>query len=135
MINNAIAVVVGLAVGMAVNMGLVVANMALFPAPEGFNWEDPVVVSEYLAALPILAFLIVLAAHLGQAFVGGWVAAKISKANPMGVALTVGALSLAGGIMNMMQLPHPTWMWIEMPLYLVVAWAAGNLERSRRQAI
>jgi hypothetical protein len=34
--------------------------------------------------------------------------------------------------MNMMTIRGPTWMYIELPLYLVVAWAAGKLEVRRR---
>ena len=135
MIRNILSVLAGLAAGMAVNMGFVIANGILFPAPEEFDWQDAAMASEYFATLPALAFALVLTAHLGQAFVGGWVAAKISETNPMSVALTVGALTLVAGVINMMNMPLPGWMWIEMPLYLLVAWLAGKIEVARRQAI
>jgi hypothetical protein len=77
--------------------------------------------------LPLQAFLLIILAHLGQAFVGGGVAARISTDRPMAVALIVGGLSLVGGVANMMMMPLPWWMWMELPLYLVVAWIAGNL--------
>ena len=73
-------------------------------------------------------------AHLGQSFVGGWVAARLAGSAPMRLALIVGALSLLGGIMNAMSIALPPWMYVEMPLYLVVAWAAGTLEVRRRAA-
>ena len=41
---------------------------------------------------------------------------------------------LAGGIMNMMQIQGPSWMVIELPLYLVVAWLAGSIEQRRRES-
>jgi len=43
-------------------------------------------------------------------------------------------VSLAGGIMNMMSIDGPAWLMVELPLYLVVAWAAGTLEVRRRAA-
>ena len=62
------------------------------------------------ATLPTLASLreqgarMVLAAHLGQSFVGGWVAARLGSSKPMLLAMIVGLASLAGGIMAMMDI-------------------------------
>ena len=127
MIRDVAAVVVGLIVGMAVNIALVNLNLVLFPMPEGVTFEDAEGLATYMTTLPLQAFLLIIVAHLGQAFVGGWVAARISTDRPMAVALIVGGLSLAGGVANMMMMPLPWWMWMEIPLYLVVAWIAGNL--------
>ena len=132
MMRNLFAVVLGLGVGVAVNMAVVFLNVALHPMPEGVAFEDAEGMVDYFATLPMQAFFLVLVAHLGQAFAGGWVAARISAHHSMTVAMIVGALSLLAGFINMMQLPHPWWMWIEIPLYLVVARLAANLEIKRR---
>lgn len=132
MFRNVIAVIVGLAVGMMVNMALVLLNLGLHPMPEGVNFDDPEGVKAYFATLPLMAYLIVLLAHLGQSFVGGLVAALISATRPMLVAMIVGVLSLIGGLINMTDMPLPMWMWIEIPLYLVVSWAAGSIVVNRR---
>lgn len=134
MLRNIGAVIAGLFVGSLVNMAFVLLNSyVLFPMPEGMDMMDPERFNAYLATLPVAAFLVVLVAHLGQAFVGGWVAARIGT-RPMVLAMIVGALSLLGGIMNAMQIDGPSWMLIEMPLYLVVAFAAGKLvERGAAQ--
>ena len=94
--------------------------------------EDKEAFSEWIASLPQSAFILVLVAHLSMAFVGGWVAAFISKNNVMCVAMVVGAISLLGGLMNMMSMPAPAWLWIELPLYLVVTWLAAKIELKRR---
>jgi hypothetical protein len=88
----------------------------------------------WIVTLPTAAFFVVLAAHLGQSFVGGWVAARLGSSAPMLLAMIVGLASLAGGIMAMMSIDGPTWMIVEMPLYLVVAWFAGRMEVHRRAA-
>ena len=132
MFRNVIAVVVGMFVGMATNMAIVVMNMAIYPMPEGVDFNNTAGLTEYIDNLPFLALLIVLVAHLSQAFVGGWVAARISANRLVTVALIVGVLSLAGGIYNMTSMPLPSWMLIEMPLYLVAAWSAAKLEQKRR---
>jgi hypothetical protein len=133
MIRNILALIAGLFVGMCVNMALVTLNaQVLFPMPPGTDWNNPELFSAYIATLPLAAFVVVMLAHLGQSFVGGFVAARFCASRPMVLAMIVGVFSLAGGIMNMMSLDHPKWMLIELPLYLVVAWLAGRMEERRR---
>jgi nitrate/nitrite transporter NarK len=120
---------------MAVNMAIVTLNILIYPMPEGVDFGDAEGMAAYIATLPLVAMLIVLLAHLGQAFAGGWLAARISKNRSMVVAMIVGVLTLIAGLINMMSMPHPNWMWIEMPLYLVAAWAAAKIELKRRHRL
>ena len=46
--------------------------------------------------------------------------------------MIVGVLTLVAGIINMMTITGPRWMYIELPLYLVVACLAGRLVQKRR---
>ena len=133
MLRNVVAVVVGLALGMAVNLGLIQLNVqVLNPMPSGMDMNDSEQFNAYLATLPTSAFVVTMLAHLGQAFVGGWVAARLGASRPMLLAMIVGVVSLAGGIAAMMMFKGPDWMAVELPLYLVVAWLAGRIEQKRR---
>lgn len=133
MIKNVFAILIGLAAGMAVNFSLIMLNgSVLFPMPEGMDMNDPEQMNAYVATLPTLAFFPVLAAHLGQSFVGGWVAARLGGSSPMLLAMVVGVASLVGGWVMMTSIDGPAWLVIELPLYLVVAWLAGRMEVSRR---
>ena len=125
--RDIMAVLVGWVVGMAANMAFVFLSIALYPMPDGVTIDDKEGFAAYIETLPMTAFLIVLVAHLSQAFFGALAAAKISKKRPTTVAMIVGVLSLIGGYINMQSIPLPTWMWIEMPLYLVFAWLAAYL--------
>jgi hypothetical protein len=127
-----LAVFVGLVVGVALNFGIGKLNVQFFPMPDGVTWADKEGVRDWLENLPQKAFILVLIAHLSQAFVGGFVAALIAKRNMMCVAIAVGILSMCGGIMNMMMIPTPKWMYIELPLYLVVAWIAAKIVMKMR---
>lgn len=132
MIQNIIAVVVGLAAGMTVNMSLILLNgKVLYPMPKGMDMKDSEQMNAYVATLPWTAILVVIVAHLGQAFVGGWVAARMGESCPLVLAMIVGAISLAGGIMMMRSVKGPKWMMIELPLYLVVAYLAAQIEIQR----
>ena len=126
------AVILGLIVGMIVNMLILQINSLFFPLPENVDPTDYEALKTAMQSQPALAWIGVMAAHLGQAFVGGWVAARMGISRPVLLALIVGGLSLAGGIANAVMLSTPAWTWIEMPLYLVVAWLAGKqVEKSR----
>lgn len=127
MLRNLIAVVVGMLAGMAVNMSLVLLAMFLYPMPEGVDFSDSEAMPAYFATIPATGFLIVLAAHLGQSFFGGLVAALLSSDRPRVMALIIGGLTLIGGVANLIKLPHPLWMWLEVPGYLLTAWFAASL--------
>lgn len=72
MLRNFVAVVAGMIVGMVVNMALVMLNgYVLFPMPDGLDMNDVAGMNAYIQTLPTAAFVVVLAAHLGQSFVGG----------------------------------------------------------------
>ena len=134
-LRNIVAVVVGFLVGSALNMGIIQLNMrVLFPMPEGMDMNDPEQFNTFIATLPTLAFFVVLLAHMAQSFVGAGVAARLGASHLMVLAMIIGVLSLAGGIMAMMMIKGPDWMVVELPLYLVVAWLAGKLEQKRRAA-
>ena len=125
--RDILAVLVGWIVGMVANMAIGFLNVALHPMPDGVTFDGKEGFNAYIETLPLMAFLIILVAHLSQAFFGGLAAAKISKKRPVTVAMIIGVLSLIGGYINMQSIPLPTWMWIEMPLYLVASWFAASL--------
>ena len=128
MLWNTCAVVIGLFIGMIVNMGLITLNSkVLYPAPEGLDMKDREGFQAYIDTLPAPAFLVVMAAHLGQAFVGGLAAAWLGTSNPITLAMIVGSISLLGGVMMMRMVKGLKWMLVELPLYLVLAYLAGAL--------
>lgn len=136
MLRNVLAVIGGFLVGSALNMGLIQLNMhVLFPMPAGMDMNDPEQFNAFIVTLPTAAFFVVILAHLGQSFVGGWVAARLGASHPMVLALIIGVLSLVGGILAMTMIQGPDWMIVELPLYLFVAWLAGRMEQRRRATL
>ena len=136
--QNTLAVLIGLVVGMAVNMMFVIANLFVYPMPEGVTMADQEAFAAWASTLPDPAFILPVVAHLGQAFVGGWLAARLGSSfglmHSRALAMCIGVFSLVLGIMNAQSLPIPTWMWLEMPFYLLLAWYAGSIEVKRRAA-
>ncbi len=110
--RNILAVIAGLLVGSVVNMGLIMLSWAIYPLPEGTTPNDPEAFAAYVKSLPAAALLIVLAAHAGGAFVGGFVASLIAKHSNVLLGAIVGGFFLAGGVMNLLMLPSPLWFSI-----------------------
>ncbi len=139
-LRTVLGIAVGIIIGSLCNMAIGFANTLIFPMPEGmsfsdaFNEETKQAVLDWIGSLPQSAFILVLVAHLSQAFIGGLVAGFISKNHVRIAAMVVGCVTLLGGVMNMMTVPAPVWLWIEMPLYLACAWWAGNIVRGLRQS-
>jgi hypothetical protein len=134
MFRHLSAVIAGLVIGMIANMAIIMLNLVIYPMPEGLSMDDQEAFSAWVSTLPETSFLLPMVAHMAQAFFGGWVAARLGSSHPMALAMIVGVLSLVGGIINALSLAIPTWMWIEMPFYLVLAWVAGTIELKRRAA-
>jgi hypothetical protein len=134
-IRNVGAIIAGVVFGSFLNGLIVVAMMGIWPLPEGVDMSDAIAFQAHVATLPLTAWMMAIFAHLTQAGVGGWVAARLGASHPMALALTVGSLSLVGGIINAINLSVPAWVWIEMPLYLAVAAIAGTLENRRRSTL
>ena len=136
MLRNFGAVVIGLIAGNAWNMALIMLNsMVLFPMAEGATMEDPEQMKAYVASLPPQAFLVVLAAHVGQAGIGGWIAARLGHSLPMLLAGVIGTLTVAGAAYNQVALDGPAWMWVDVPLIVAATWYAGHTEGKRRAAL
>lgn len=134
-LRNVGAMIAGLVVGMIVNLALVQLNTVLFPLPDGVDLADRARMRDAIQDLPAAAWILVFVAHLGQSFVGAWVAARLGSSHWMILAMIVGIVSLGSGIANAMLLAAPAWTWLEMPFYLVVAWMAGRAETARRIAM
>ncbi len=139
MLRNLGAVIAGIVVGGSLNMAIIMLNLIFFPMPEGLSMQDREGFSAWAATLPDSAFILPMVAHLAQAFGGGWLAARLGTLfgvlHTRALAMCIGVLSLAGGIANALSLEIPTWMWLEMPFYLVLAWVAGTIEVKRRAAL
>lgn len=81
------------------------------------------------------ALLFVLPAWITGAFVGGFVAGKIAEDNTFMASIFTGAVLTLFGIMTMMAIPHPWWMWLfGIVAPVPSAWWGGQLAGVRDEA-
>jgi len=135
MLRNLVAVLVGLFVGGLVNMGLVMAGPLVIHPPAGVDMTTAEGLQAGIALLEPRHFIFPWLAHALGTLVGALLAARLAVSHPMRLALVIGVLFLAGGLMASTVIPAPAW-FIALDLvaaYLPMAWLGERLARARDQ--
>lgn len=128
-VKNILAVVLGLSIGGAVNMVIIMISSSIIPPPDG---TDLTTMEGLLAAMPLMEpkhFLFPFLAHALGTLVGAFIAAKIAANAKITFAMVIGVCFLIGGILNIVMLPSPLWFTlVDLVLgYLPMAYLGGKL--------
>ena len=142
MVKKILAVVVGLAVGVAVIWLIESIGNALFPPPDEFmdlvrkrmlepdqfSDTDMEALQGFLNSLPLTAMGIVLLAHFIGTLVGSFTCATIVGRRWVPGAIIVGFLFLIAGLINLFMIPHPLWFGIvDVLIYVPAAFLGFSL--------
>jgi hypothetical protein len=128
-LRNILAVVTGLVVGSAVNMGLIMFGSSIIPPPEGVDNSTMEGLKAGIHLFQPQHYIFPFLAHALGTFVGALLAAMIAANRRMLFALVIGVFFLAGGIANTFMLPSPMWFTIVdlAGAYFPMAYLAGKL--------
>ncbi len=72
-------------------------------------------------------------AHVGQAAIGGGIAARLATSHHAVLAWIIGVLTMAGAAYNQVALQGPAWMWLDVVLIAVATWLVVRHETGRRE--
>jgi len=108
-IKNIIAVVAGLILGSAVNMGIIMISGSIIHPPEGADVTTTEGLKASMHLFQPKHFIFPFLAHALGTFVGAVVAVLIAASHKTKISVGIGIVFLAGGIANVMMLPSPTW--------------------------
>jgi len=128
-VRNILAVVAGLALGSAVNMGIIMISGSIIPPPEGVDNTTMEGLKAGMHLFQPKHFILPFLAHALGTFVGALLAAMIAATHKMKFALSIGIFFLVGGIANVFMLPSPIWFTV-MDLagaYIPMSYQAGKL--------
>lgn len=130
-VRNVLAVIAGIILGSAVNMGIVRISGSVIPPPEGADVTTMEGLKESLHLFQPRHFIMPFLAHAIGTFAGAFLGGRIASNNRMKFALGIGVFFLAGGIINTFMLPSPAWFTVlDLILaYLPMAWLGGKLAR------
>ena len=110
--RSALAVLAGVAVGVALIAGVEAASARLYPLPAGLDVHNREAMTNYVATLPLGAFLLVLAGYGVGAFGGGYLAARLAPGAPAKHASVIALFLVVASVINLMAIPHPDWFWV-----------------------
>ncbi len=106
-------IILGLCVALTVIALLQALGHKLWPLPEGLDVRDKVALAEALRNAPVLALAWVAVTWFAGTLAGAYISLRVARdVWTTWPALTVEAVLLAMGVLNLMALPHPGWFWI-----------------------
>ena len=112
LLRGMLGVILGIAAGMALNMGILYAGMAVLTPPEGVDLGKIESINENIHKYTLVDFSVPFLAHALGTFLGAFVAASIAATNAsrLRAALVVGCVFLLGGIEAVRMIPNaPLW--------------------------
>ncbi|MFK8020437.1 MAG: hypothetical protein AB8B86_11745 [Pseudomonadales bacterium] len=126
---NTLALVVGLALGSAVNMALITIGPQLIPPPDGADVTTMEGLSETMHLFAPKHFLFPFLAHALGTLVGAYLAYLIASSRKQSMSFLVGGFFLVGGISSVFMLPSPIWFNASDLLlaYIPMAWLGIKL--------
>ncbi len=121
-----IAVVIGIAAGSAVNMGLILLGPSVIPSPSGVDMSTTQGMQAGMHLLSAKHFLFPFLAHASGTFIGALVTYLITRKYHKLAAWGVGLFFLAGGVVAANLIPAPGWfIATDLALaYLPMSWLA-----------
>lgn len=138
LLRNTAAVIIGFAVGSAVNMALVTLGPTVIPPPNGVDVSDMESLAAGMHLFEPQHFVFPFLAHALGTFVGA-LTAFLMASSKQSMAYVVAILFLLGGIYVSKMLPAPVWYTVVdlITAYIPMAWLSvlcGEVLRQKRES-
>lgn len=132
-VRNVGAVIIGLIIGSAVNIGLVSIGMILVPPPEGSDTSTMEGLREAMKSFTVMNFVFPFLAHALGTLSGAFVAAKLAASNAMKLAIGIGCFFLIGGVTMVAMVGGPLWFMVAdlVVAYIPMGFLGGQLGGKR----
>jgi hypothetical protein len=124
-----LSVLLGLLIGSAVNIGLIMISGKVIPPPAGADVTTMEGLKASLHLFEAKHFVFPFLAHALGTFVGAFIAGLLAPSRSTVPAYVVGGIFLLGGIANVIILPAPAWFSTLdlLVAYLPAAWLGQAL--------
>lgn len=124
LLRNVLAVLLGIAIGGAVNMALITLSPSLVPPPAGVDVTSAEDLSKAIHLFEPRHFIMPFLAHALGTLAGALAAYLIAASYKTQIAYLIGVVFLCGGVAASFMIPAPIW-FIALDLlaaYLPMAW-------------
>lgn len=133
LINSGV-LILGVVIGMIVNMLIIENGVLLIPNPVGYDNSSMEAMQDTIHLLEPKHFIMPWLAHALGTLVGAVITFNLAKSNQFYLALVVCVVFLIGGSMMVVSLPSPIWFnVVDLVLaYIPMAWVAKKLLNFRK---
>lgn len=137
MLRNIFAIILGLAIGGAVNMTLIMLSPSIIPPPDGVDVSsvESIATAMQMGLYEPKHFIMPFLAHALGTLTGAFIAFLVAASYKTQLAYVIGLAYLCGGIVASYMIPAPIW-FIALDIviaYLPMAWI-GILVAKRIQS-
>ena len=128
-VRNVLAVIMGIILGSAVNMGIINLQGYFIALPEGDDVTNTESLQSSMHLFGPKHFIFPFLAHAIGTLVGAYLSARIAASHKMKFALGIGIFFLIGGISMVFLIPSPIWFAIlDLSVaYIPMGWLSGRL--------
>ena len=129
MLRNALALVLGVIVGGAINMTIVVLGPNIIPPPTGVDVTDMESIRDSMHLFEPRHFITPFLAHAGGTLTGSVIASIVAASHRSAIGYSVGVVFLVGGIAASFMIPAPNWFIVLdlLGAYIPMAWIGIQL--------
>ena len=128
-VRNVLAVITGIILGSAVNMGIIMLQGYFIALPEGVDVTNTESLQSSMHLFGPKHFIFPFLAHAIGTLAGAYLSARIAASHKMKFALGIGIFFLIGGISMVFMMPAPVW-FVVLDLsvaYIPTGWLGGRL--------
>ena len=128
-VRNVLAVITGIILGSAVNMGIIMLQGYFIALPEGVDVTNTESLQSYMHLFGPKHFIFPFLAHAIGTLAGAYLSARIAASHKMKFAMGIGIFFLMGGISMVFMMPAPIWFVIlDLSLaYIPMGFLSGRL--------
>jgi hypothetical protein len=132
-LKSILAVIAGVFIGGALNMGIIIISSSIIPPPQGADLTTMEGLKESMHLLQPKHYIMPFLAHALGTFLGALIAATIVAKHKIKFALGISIWFMIGGTINIFMLPSPTWFTILdlAGAYIPMGYIAGKLVETR----
>jgi hypothetical protein len=127
-LRSIVATAAGIVTGVIVISAVESVANSMYPLPAGVDSNNLEALRAAIVTMPNGAFLMIMLGHMLGALSAGIVSMLIAK-DTFRPTLVCGGMFLVFGLINLVVLPHPSFMWTEALGYIPLAYLGAKLVR------
>jgi len=131
--KSAIAVILAIVIGSFTIFLVQRLGHKIYPMPMDLDFSNREAIKAYLSSAPLGSLLMVIIAWLTGSIVAGAIGSIYNRPEKLKVSVIAGGILMGFALINLINIPHPVWMWSSLLVFVPGAWMASLTIRNKRK--